>query len=262
MNEVAKTGSNASARRGPQGFVERIPDFLVFPATKSPLLICLGLALIATPTRWAIHNNLSPFMALIGLVIVTGLELSTYFRFVTETAYGKLDVAALEVTDIYDDLVGPLVRYLVACLPMVLAIAWFGHNQGSIFVGINAMTIDATVIFSDPGPAVIYSFGLLLLPLLTVVAAVSRSALAVINPRIWVQSLRILGATYLVAAAAFYIVLGFEIVFWQPLLLDLSYEDPIPLVTPVLTTMLSYLAMALRARILGGLCEPYFKDED
>lgn len=259
---AGQRGGKGIPRRGPRAFIERIPDFLVFPVTKSPMMICLGLAIITTPILWAIENNMSGILALIGTILIAALELATYFRFVTETAYGKLEVTALDLTDLWDDLIGPLFRYIIACLPMIAAIFWFGHKNGGIFIGLFAMAIDATVIFEDTGPAILYVCGLVLLPLLTVVAAISRSAVAVLNPVVWVQSLRVLGPTYLVAAAAFYLVLLFEVMFWRAMLLDLRMENPIPFLTPVLATALGYLAMALRARILGGLCEPYFHDMD
>ena len=259
MRAIENAGS--APERGIRGFLVRIPDFLAFPATPAVLMICLGLAIITTPIYWAIGNNMSMFLALIGIVIVKSFELATYFRFVSQTAFGEKP-DTLDITDIWDDLIGPLVRYIAACLPIVAAVIWFGDTIGSVTIGALVFMMDQTIIFEFPGPATLYLVGMLLLPLLTVIAAVSRSAFDVLNPAIWLQSLRILGATYAVGALAYYLVLAFEIVFWNSMLLELRLDNPVPFVTPVLVNALTYLSMALRARILGVLCEPYFNEPD
>jgi hypothetical protein len=65
--------------------------------------------------------------------------------------------------------------------------------------------------------------------------------------------------TYVVGVAAFYGVLAFDFLVLRPLLLDLAADFDIPLLTTLTITTVAYLPMALRARILGAMCEPYLK---
>ena len=248
-------------RPGTAQFLARIPEFLAFPGNKSVLWMVVGLALITTPLYWATRNNLAPMFMVVGVAIVKALEASVYFRFVTQTAYGVRDITPPDVTDLVDDLFGPLFRYLVALLPIIGAAAWWGEEaMGSAVMGLLLFEFNITALLSSTGPAVLFVAGVALLPLTTVVAAISRSAISVLNPAVWVSSLRILGPSYLVAVIAFYAVLAFEYLALVPVALKLNLEHSVPVVTSLFTAITAYLAMALRARILGGLCEPHFSE--
>lgn len=249
------------ADRTAAGFVRRIPEFLQFPANRSVLYMLIGLTLITAPLYWAITNNLVPGLGLLGLIIVKSLEASVYFRFVFKTAYGESEIDPPDAESLVDDLFGPLLRYLAALLPIIAAIVLWGQELGSIQVAFILFTMDASLLFDAGGlPAILLCVGVALLPLLTIVAAVSGSVLSVLNPVIWVHAIRILGATYVIGAACFYGILLVETLVWMPLLIDLGTEVDIPIVTTLVTLFLAYLPMALRARFLGGMVEPFLAD--
>ena len=137
----------------------------------------------------------------------------------------------------------------------------WGQELGSIQAAFILFAMDAALLFDGGGlPAILLCIGVALLPLLTIVAAVSGSVVSVLNPLIWVHAIRILGATYVVGALCFYAVLLVESLVWMPLLLDLRTEVDIPVITTLVTLFLAYLPMALRGRVLGGMVEPFLGD--
>jgi len=248
---------------GPVSYAERIPHFLLFPFNSSVLFICLGLAVLTAPLYWAVRNNISFALALIGIMIIRGLEISVYFRFVHKTAFGEKEMTPPDATDLVEDLFAPLFRYLVALVPCIAAIMWFGKLEyDSVWFGMLLFEADPWAILDHTGPAVLLVAGVALLPLLTIIAAISGSALSVLNPALWARALRVFGSTYLVAMIAFYAVITFEYLGLLPLLIRFNQDVDIFIVTTLVTLVISYLAMALRARILGGLGEPYLRHFD
>lgn len=248
---------------GPVSYAERIPQFLRFPFQSSVLMICFGLSVLTAPLYWAVRNNISFALALIGIVIIRGLEISVYFRFVHKTAYGDKEMSPPDVTDLVDDLFHPLFCYMVALSPCIAAIMWYGDLQyDSVLLGLVLFEADPWAILEFTGPATLLVLGVALLPLLTIIAAISGSAFSVLNPALWARSLRVFGSTYLVAMVAFYAVIAFEYLALLPILVRFRQDVDIPLVTSLITLTIAYLAMALRARILGGLGEPYLREFD
>jgi hypothetical protein len=263
VTELSNRGAPrvTSEDRTPAGYLRRIPEFLQFPINRSALYMLIGLTIITAPLYWAIINNISGVLALFGLLFVKSLEASVYFRFVFKTAYGETEIDPPDAEDLVDDLFGPLLRYLAALLPIIAAIVLWGQDLGSIQAAFFLFAIKPSLLFDAGGlPAILLVTGLALLPLLTVVAAVSGSVVSVLNPAIWVQSIRILGATYVVASVCFYAVLLAEFLLWLPLLIDLKLAVDIPVLSTLVVLFLGYLPMALRARVLGGMVEPFLAD--
>lgn len=239
----------------------RIPHFVRFPVSRPVLVLLFGLAVLVTVVSWMLSFGAG--VLIIGLVAaigLAGLEVATYFHMVSSTASGKEDIDAPEWSDLLDDIIAPVLRYVAALLPIAAGILWFGYSHSSWTEAFEIAGRKPLTILNHTGPAVLIIAGLILLPLLTIIAAMSQSAAAVLDPRNWWQSLRIMGTTYAAGAAAFYAVGAIEVFVWIPLLGKLSAAYPIPLVTALATTFLAYLPMALRARLLGGLAEP-FADE-
>ena len=196
---------------GPRAYFARLPALLHYPMQPSVLYALLGLSLFTTVLYWAARNNLSFIIALLALVLAKGLEATIYFHVVHTTAYGDERFEPPDFTTLIDDFIAPLFRYLVAASPLVAALLWFGSQAyGSASAGWLAFATHPTAILSFPGPTVLLIAGLVLLPLLTAIAAIGQSAVNVLNPVIWVRSLRIMGSTYAAAAAAYYAVLALE----------------------------------------------------
>jgi hypothetical protein len=242
---------------GVVAFVRSLPRWCALAFHRSVLLMLVGLALFAAPLYWAIGTNLSGFLAITGLVLVRGLEISVYLGIMRQTADGKDEVEPPEFTDVGDDILAPLWRYFCATIPILLGVLWFGIEIDSVVGGFLIFIVQPLAIADHPGPALVVLAGLGLLPLLTIIAGYSQSALAVLHPRIWADAIRVLGASYAAAGAVYYGLLFVEIVVWVPLLLRARAAIDIPVVTTLVVLFLTYVPFAIRARILGGLVRPH-----
>lgn len=256
MEAVANT--SALPQRGAKEFVRRLPEFLAFSVSSPVLILCGGLAVLTAPLYWAALHQIWITMILVQIAGIAALEAAMYFRMVEFTANGK----PLDPIEMWTGLWASLIRYIVAASPIILAIAWFGEQLGSMEVGFLLVVIEPSIIFQATGPAILFVIGIIILPLTTVLAATGNSPLVVLNPSLWLRMLAIFGTTYIAGAVAFYVVLAIELLLWHPILWDLYTWNPVPFVTPVVAMGLMYMGMALRARVLGGLCEPFLDDFD
>lgn len=261
---------------GAAAFVERLPQILGYPIKPSVLLTLGGLALITAPLSWALGSGagmigsvLIPYRigqahyGLLGWMIVVGLEISIYFHMVMRTAHGQEDLQAPDFDNIFDDLLAPIGRYVVAFSPILAGMLVYGKLQHDEALMGFVLLFKPTLVLDQPIAAALFFGGIALLPLLTAIAAMSGSALSVLNPKLWAESLRVMAPTYPVAAVCFYGVLAFEYLWYSPFLMqDLRPELDIPLLGSWLVFALSYLPLALRARILGAMCQPYLGDFD
>ena len=180
-----------------------------------------------------------------------GLECVVAFRIVSTSAVGA-DTFDAPDGDELGDVISAALRYVVALAPLALSLVWFGvSTQATTPVPTPAAL---TAGFGLPVIAILVS--LALWPLLTVIAAMTTSYVAILNPLIWVKTLRIMGRDYVVGAFAVYAILAVELFALRPLLGALA--GAIPIAGVVLALFLSYLPLALRSRILGELVRPYY----
>jgi hypothetical protein len=87
------------------------------------------------------------------------------------------------------------------------------------------------------------------------IAAISRSAIAAYNPILWVRTLSLFGSRSIVGAAVFYALLLVE----AYLVTALAPLRSIPVAGAFVIRLVAVIAMAMRARVLGAVCEPYFR---
>jgi hypothetical protein len=90
---------------------------------------------------------------------------------------------------------------------------------------------------------------------MTVIAAIGKSIIATYNPMVWANTLAMLKMRYVVGAAMFY-ALAFAGGYLLPPLAGLL---AIPFVGALVVALVVNLAMALRACVLGIVCEPYLR---
>jgi hypothetical protein len=260
--EGARTGGRAdSPARSAAAFIEKIPELLRYPVTPSVLLTLVGLAVITTPLRWASSNNISGILGIIGFLIALGLEVSIYFHIVMRTAHGETEMEPPAFDNVFDDFFGPIGRYLAVLTPIIAGMFIWGEEQAGTWAAGVILFYKPAAMFDVPVAAALICAGIVLLPLLTAVAALSGSVLAVLNPALWIESLRVMAPTYPIAIVAYYAVFAFEYLFLHEFLLfDLAPAIPIPLFGSFVIMVIAYLPFALRARILGAMCEPYLGD--
>ncbi len=242
---------------GPRAFLDRLPELLMYPVRQSTLLTLLGLALITTPLRWGVSQTKLHGLAVLGIILIEALQAAIYFRLVSQTAHGDEDASPPDISEIWSDLIAPLFLYAAALLPILAGFAWMSDQIGSAEYAAHMLLTRPAAMWAHKGPLVLIVFGLFMLPLFTAIAALSRSPAPVLLPSVWKRFGEIMGGTYAVASAAFFCVLALEVLVWLPFMSYLRAEHSLPMITAVITTALAYLPMALRARLLGGMIEPY-----
>jgi len=189
------------------------------------------------------------------LVIVAGLEASMYFHIVATTAAGQERLETPDFESLGDSLAGPLIRYIFTLVPMIAAFGWYGSKAaGAWYVGFITFVIDPSDILHYAGPAALLIAAVALWPLMTMIAAIGRSIIATYNPVIWVNTLRTFGIDYVIGVLLFYAILVAEVMVMPSIARSLT----IPFVGLLIVTFVGYIPMALRARLLGAICQPYF----
>jgi hypothetical protein len=233
-------------------YLEQLPGAALSVFSRYALIACLALALATYAILRILLDPTSILMSFTAVLLVAALQLTTYLHFIYQTALGEEGV---DLSRLLEDLGGALLRFGLAWSPILLAMAWFGQkNFGSILFGLVVGLTEPQLIFESAGPATLYVIGILLLPLLTVIAAISHVSSEVLNPGIWIHTLRVLGPTYPVAAACFYATYGLERLLWDPMMHEFVTFSV------VAALALTYVPMLLRARILGLLCEPHLRE--
>lgn len=256
MAEIEGAEAHGDARDIPSGhgvahFLEQLPGTALSVFSQHSLLACFGLAVAVYAILRILLDPTSLLMSFTAVLLVAALQLTTYFHFIYQTALGEEGV---DLSRLLEDLGGALLRFGLAWSPILLAMAWFGEQTfGSALFGLVVCLTEPQLIFEATGPATLYVVGILLLPLLTVIAAISHVSSEVLNPAIWIHTLKVLGPTYPVAAAFFYGTYGLERLVWDPMMHKYITFSVVPALA------LTYLPMLLRARILGLLCEPHLR---
>lgn len=190
---------------------------------------------------------------LLGLIL-TGIEISYYFRVLTSVARGETEFRTPDFSSLGDDVFDPLIRYVATFVPMVIAVLWLGAvTTGHRLDGLELMVERPHAIFAHAGPGLLFGAWLALWPLMTVIAAIGRSIIATYNPWIWVRTLAMLKLRYVVGASIFYALVLAE----AYLIPSLAGILAIPYLGVLAIALLSSFAMALRACVLGIVCEPY-----
>jgi hypothetical protein len=238
---VVSAGGAALADPSPMA---RVLSYVFSPST---LLVLLGLAVVSAVLRWA---------GFFGLIIAAGLQASYYFHIVVDSGRGSEHLDTPEFSDVFDSLLAPLVRYIAILVPMIAAVCWYASELARDWkVGVSLVLVRPHGIFAYPGPALLFVVALALWPLMTVIAAISSSTFEAYNPVTWFKSLRLFGRRYIAGALVFYALLVAD----SYLLPELGGLRSIPYAGVVVLQLITTIAMALRASVLGLVCEPYLK---
>jgi hypothetical protein len=213
----------------------------------STLLVLFGLALVTVVLQWC---------GFLGWVIAAGLLCSYYFHIVVDCGRGNEHLEAPEFSDAFDSLLGPLLRYIAVLVPLVSAMCWYGVVRARDWkTGVSTIVISPHEILRYPGPALAFLLALALWPLMTAIAAISGSAFTAYNPVTWFKSLRLFGMRYVAGAFVFYALLVAE----SYVLPELTGLRSIPYAGVLVLQMIAIIALAMRACVLGLVCEPYLR---
>lgn len=229
---------------------ERVLHSLGYLGKKSVLLTLAGLAIFVYLGRFT-GGGFFIRQALFVQLMFIGIEAAVYFQIVSQVAYGNdEELESPDFTDIWDFAIAPAFRYLASYALVVAAVVWAG--------------VEITDVMDNPrhslslgAPAALVLAWLVLWPLMTAIAAIGRSVVAMYNPLIWVDTLRKLGMDYVVGAMAFWTVLALEVFVIGPAAVILASRIPVPVLPGYAAGFVVLLPKALRAKILGEMCRPY-----
>jgi hypothetical protein len=248
---AAVVGAGATALHEDASPVTKIIRFLL---ARQTLFTLIGLTLFTTILRGVSGGVLGMVSGMTLGLVAAGVEISYYFRVLTSIASGETEFRTPDFTSLGEDVFDPLIRYVLTLVPMIIAVFWLGQiTSGHWVEGVALMAERPHAIFDYPGPGVLFGAWLALWPLMTMIAAIGRSTISTYNPWTWVTTLAMLKTRYVVGASIFYALLVAEAYVLPPLAGVLA----IPYVGALAVGFLLKLAMALRACVLGIVCEPY-----
>ena len=245
---VVVGGTTAASLRSP---VERVTSYVF---ARQTLLVLFGLGVITTVMRWMSANSWG--LAGVGAAwIALGLEASYYFRIVESKAAGDDALATPDFSNLHYDIVGPAVRYVLSLAPVVVALAWWASRSGLGWIGFRGALESPQVVWPDVGPSTLLVASIVLWPLMTAIAAISRSVIAMFNPAVWWSTLRSFGMRYVIGATMFYALMAAHYYALRGLVQVVGTG----FVALLAIQVVSILAFALRGAVLGVVCEPYFE---
>ena len=215
---------------------EMLPTFIkaIFSLEGVLQILAVSVAIILT--------NLIPF---VGGVISKFIFISYYFRVILQAAHGAERLP--EPTDFTDisDIIGPMLRFFMASLMIWLPAAlYIGFT-----VGISGFSLKA---LSGGVVLLLVIAGVLYFPAAIIVAAISDSALAVINPAITVRMILRFPGEYLLTVAVWGLLNVLDGFIWFNLLIWGS-KFHIPIFVPILVTMIGMIIPVFTGFILGRL---------
>jgi hypothetical protein len=238
MGKTSRAPQRVEAQRP---LLERLPGTVAYLGQPAVIFVMLGMA---------VFLYVATFSFILSL-IAAGIQAAIVFRIVETTAYGDDRLDAPDFTDLWESVLSPLLRYLATLLPLFVALFAAG-------LGWNFAALPPRTLLELLGPwAILAVAWLVLWPLLIMVAAITRSALAVFDPRVWFRVLREMRGDYVLAAVAFYATMLIDVVVLRPLAFFVVVRLPIPIVMPVLFQLIELMLVAWRSRILGEACRPY-----
>jgi hypothetical protein len=230
--------------------VTRVLSFLFGRET---LLTLFALTIFTTILR-AIADSALGLSGVALALLASGLEIAYYFRVLTSVAWGETEFRTPDVSNLVEDVFDPMIRYVATLVPMIIAVFWLGEiTTGHWLHGLVLIALQPDAIFHYSGPGLLFGAWLALWPLMTVIAAIGQSIISTYNPWTWVTTLALLKMRYVVGAMMFYALLLAESYMIAPLAGLLA----IPYVGVVAIALVLNLSMALRACVLGVVCEPH-----
>jgi hypothetical protein len=243
-------GSGAAVVDADASPVTKILSYLF---ARETLLTLVALTIFTTILRALSVRSLG--IAGMGLALVaTGLDISYYFRVLTSMTHGEPHFETPDFSSLGEDVFDPLIRYIATLVPLIVAVFWLGQlTTGHWLHGLVVLAVRPHSIFDYSGPGLLFGAWLALWPLMTMIAAIGKSIISAYNPVIWAKTLAMLNTRYVVGAVAFYALVLAE-AYAIPQLAGLL---TIPYVGVLAIAFVANLAMALRACVLGMVCQPY-----
>src|SRR5262249_10809245 len=125
-------------------------------------------------------------------ILAAGINAAVFFRIVETSAYGDDRLEPPDFVDPWESVLSPLLRFLATLAPLVLLLVAAGvpfleglFSGPRLWMGLGAWSVLILVWIA-------------LWPLLIIVAALTRSALAIYRPTLWVKILGEMRSDYVI----------------------------------------------------------------
>jgi len=233
--------------------VSPVTKILSYLFARETLLTLVALTIFTTILRALAPSSIG-IAGMVLALVATGIEISYYFRVLTSITNGETHFETPDFSSPGEDIFDPLIRYVATLVPLVIAVFWLGERTtGHWLDGLAILAVRPHSIFRYSGPGLLFGAWLAMWPLMTMIAAIGKSIISAYNPVIWAKTLAMLNTRYLVGAVAFYALVLAE-AYAIPQLAGLL---TIPYAGVLAIAFVANLAMALRACVLGMVCQPY-----
>jgi len=186
---------------------------------------------------------------MIGGILYGGIWVSYYFLVISKASTGTTRLPRpADFTDFVDDMVLPLVRFILATLILVIPSYLYVRSQ----VGFGYLMVNPKGALADPVLLLIIALSVVYFPAAIITAAITRSTIAMLNPLV------ILGIILRIPGHYFLTVLVWGIMnvadLWlMGLLTPVLVRLYVPLLTPVVFTAVGLIIPILTAFVLGWL---------
>ncbi|MEO8549904.1 MAG: B-box zinc finger protein [Kofleriaceae bacterium] len=231
-----------------------VTKVLSFLFARETLWTLVALTVFTTILRGIAGNALGMIGGVTLGLVATAIEISYYFRVLTNVASGETEFHTPDFSSLGEDVYDPLIRYVATLVPMVIAVFWLGEiTSGHWLHGLALMAERPHAIFDHFGPGLLFGAWLALWPLMTMIAAIGKSIINTYNPWTWIKTLTTLKMHYVVGASIFYALVLAE----AYMILPLAGVLAIPYIGVLAVALLMNFAMVVRGCVLGIVCEPY-----
>lgn len=186
---------------------------------------------------------------LVGGILYGGVWVSYYFLIITKASTGTTRLPRpADFTDFVDDMVLPLVRFILATLILVIPTYLYVRSQ----VGFAHLFMNPREALADPVLLLIIALSVIYFPAAIITAAITRSTIAMLNPMV------ILGIIMRIPGHYFLTVLVWGIMnvadLWlMGLLTPVLARFYVPLLIPIVFTAVGLIIPILTAFVLGWL---------
>jgi hypothetical protein len=215
--------------------------FLLAIFSVSGLLQILGAALLMT---------VFAYVPIIGGLLALGVYASFYFLVIRRFAYGEETMPKPgDFSGLYDDILAPLLRFILATLLLWLPAFLYIRSQGFwVLLVINPMSV-----LHDPVLVLILVLSLLYFPAAIITAAVTENTLAMLNPLVILGLVLRIPVQYLVTMVVWGLMTVADLYLGAQIDRFLA-EHAVVFVTPLLSAFFGLFIPVLNGMVLGRLC--------
>ena len=191
---------------------------------------------------------LALLIPMVGVIVYAGIYASYYFLIIRRTAYGDVKLPLPTMDDLIEDVLAPLLRFIVATLIIWVPAAIYLRST----VGVLVFLAVPSLALHDPILLGLLILGIVYFPAAIMTAAVTRNTLAMLNPLVILGIvLRIPGHYFMTVVV--WAVMNVADSYLRSLAGSILLPHYVKVLTPLLMIAISLIIPFLAALVLGRL---------